>query len=305
MERLPKPGHAFGVDPHRRQFYSLRQSRYDALAQDISDWAGAAARTGKKLAVLDVGCGSGTLLRHLEYKPHFDNMLLSATELRKLEVYKRHVYQQFFIGDLLKGYPEIPSDAYDVVVCEQVFEHLRRLDLAIETLERVLKPGGKLVVGVPIFLPPLHMLRKHVVPILDRAMHRRRHRDHAQAFSLRSFLRAMEAHPNLKLLLVRGFRVISGGLLRPLENYCWWWRLNRRIGELLPAACIEIQAIFEKKAVEIRARSAVEISHTDKVSARTPPLATPIFAGHLLAAAAGFALALPVFAPHGLREVDR
>ena len=40
--------------------------------------------------------------------------------------------------------------------------------------------------------------------------------------------------------------MISGGLLRSLENYHWWWKLNRRIGVLLPAACIEIQVIGTK-----------------------------------------------------------
>jgi hypothetical protein len=45
---------------------------------------------------------------------------------------------------------------------------------------------------------------------------------------------------------VRGFRIISGGLLRPLENYRWWWRFNRRLGARLPAACIEAQIIARK-----------------------------------------------------------
>jgi len=48
---------------------------------------------------------------------------------------------------------------------------------------------------------------------------------------------------------VRGFRIVSGGLLRPLENYRWWWRFNRRLGELLPAACIEAQIIARKIGV--------------------------------------------------------
>jgi hypothetical protein len=38
-------------------------------------------------------------------------------------------------------------------------------------------------------------------------------------------------------------------LLRPLENYRWWWRFNRRLGELLPAACIEVQIIARKTGV--------------------------------------------------------
>jgi hypothetical protein len=42
--------------------------------------------------------------------------------------------------------------------------------------------------------------------------------------------------------------VISGGILRPLENHRWWWKFNRWLGERIPAACIEIQAIMQKQA---------------------------------------------------------
>jgi ubiquinone/menaquinone biosynthesis C-methylase UbiE len=238
---------AFGVDPHGRQLYTLRQSRYDAVAQDISDWARTAAEKSKKLSVLDVGCGVGTLLRHLEAKPCFNNMAISATDLSVNRwLYKKELLTEFFAGDLLHGYPEIPSNTYDVVICEQVLEHLPELDVALATLARVVKPGGKLVVGVPIFLPPLHMIRKYVIPKLDHIFLPRKSRGHEQAFSQYLILRKLKQNPKLRVVKIRGFRIISGGLLRPLENYRWWWKLNRRIGELLPAACIEIQAIMEK-----------------------------------------------------------
>jgi hypothetical protein len=44
---------AFGIDPMRRERYSLRQSRYDALAQDVSEWVSAV--DGEKLCLLIVG----------------------------------------------------------------------------------------------------------------------------------------------------------------------------------------------------------------------------------------------------------
>ena len=50
---------AYGVDPKRRQRYNLRQARYDALAHDIDALAGEAAAIGRRLAVLDIGCGKG------------------------------------------------------------------------------------------------------------------------------------------------------------------------------------------------------------------------------------------------------
>ena len=39
MDGFPNPNHAFGVDPRRREYYSLRQARYDALAHDIDAMA--------------------------------------------------------------------------------------------------------------------------------------------------------------------------------------------------------------------------------------------------------------------------
>jgi len=239
------PRLAFGVDPSRPERYSLRQARYAALADDISEWAGAAARRGDSLSLLDVGCGWGPLLRHLDTKPHFDKLEMSAADVSDTALYRKDVYRGYFIGDLTGGYPEIPSGHYDVVVCEQVLEHLAALDTAIATLVRVLRPGGRLVIGVPIFLPPLHLARKHLVPLLPRML-RPDDSTHQQAFSLASFRRELRRHRSLSVETVRGFRIISGGLLRPLENYRWWWRFNRRLGELLPAACIEAQIIARK-----------------------------------------------------------
>src|SRR5690348_7176939 len=149
----PLPRLAFGVDPSRPERYSLRQARYAALADDISKWAGAAARRGESLSLLDVGCGWGPLLRHLDTKPHFDTIAMSAADVSDTALYRKKIYREYVIGDLTGGYPEIASAHYDVVVCEQVLEHLAALDTAIATLVRVLRPGGRLVIGVPIFLP--------------------------------------------------------------------------------------------------------------------------------------------------------
>jgi SAM-dependent methyltransferase len=241
------PGRAFGVDPKRTQRYNLRQARYDALASDIDAFAGQVAKAGRRLAVLDIGCGRGTAATHLSAKPNFDVIDIDATDVspgayRKLDT---SLYRSIFYGDLTKGYPELPSSSYDVVVCEQVLEHLVDLDVAIETIGRLVKPGGRAFVGVPIFLPPLHLVRRHIVPVIDRLMGRKE-RGHVQAFTLTSFKKSLLTHSKLAFVEARGFRIISGGPLRPLEEFRSWWAFNRWLGAKIPAACTEVQVILER-----------------------------------------------------------
>ena len=229
--------------------YRLRQARYVVLAQDIDRWAEDAAAAGRTLSVLDVGCGWGPLLCQLEAEPHFANLRVSGADVVDKVVHRRDLYGEFFVGDLTGGYPEIASDRYDVVVCEQVLEHLGTLDVAIATLARIVRPGGVLAIGVPIFFPPLHLARRHLVPLLAHLLPQVQVGTHEQAFSLWSFRRLLRAHPELSIARTRGFRIISGGLLRRLENYAWWWRFNRRLGELLPSLCIEVQILLVKSPV--------------------------------------------------------
>ncbi|WP_459696732.1 class I SAM-dependent methyltransferase [Acidisoma sp. C75] len=238
------PALAFGVDPTRAPRYSLRQARYDAAAEDIDRWAAAFLALGQRMEVLDVGFGTASLLRHLEPRPHFHAIDLDGADYLARDFYGEHLFRDIKRSDLMAGMPEVPSERYDVVVCEQVLEHLADLDRAIPALERVLKPGGRLIVGVPIFLPPLAWARAAYVSWTLRR-NPARHWSHIQTFSQRSFLGRMQALSGLSLLSLRGFRIASEGILNPLENQRWWWRLNRRVGEAIPWACIEIQAFYQ------------------------------------------------------------
>src|SRR5205085_3091969 len=145
------------------------------------------------------------------------------------------------------GLPQLPSNAYDVVVCEQVLEHLQHCEDALAELVRVLRPSGLLVVGVPIFPFGLHLLRRHLVPRLDRWFKVKKVRGHVQAFSQRTFLQMLDDTGELEIEQVRGFRFISGGPLRPLEYCRWWWQLNRHLGRMLPSLCTEIQVLARKQ----------------------------------------------------------
>ena len=127
-----------------------------------------------------------------------------------------------FIGDLTQGYPELVTASYDVVICEQVLEHLhgagdsdgdfrpaveagragvhRRADLPAAAASRPSPPGAA------------------ARPADFGSNHRR---DHVQAFTLGHLKAALLAHSELRFVEARGFRIISGGVLRPLEERRW------------------------------------------------------------------------------------
>jgi len=259
---------AFGIDPKRAQRYNLRQARYDALAHDIDVLAGKAALAGQRLAVLDIGCGKGAAAMHLRARPNFGAIDIDATDIGVKYELDTGLYRSvMYGGDLTKGYPELPTGSYDVVICEQVLEHLLDLEIPMATISRLVKPGGRAFVGVPIFLPPLHLARRHVVPILDRLVGYKGKRTHVQAFTLAHFKAALLAHTKMRFMEARGFRVISGGPFRRLEELRWWWVFNRWLGAKLPGACIEVQVILEKP---LAVTPSLKIPRADALLLRKP-----------------------------------
>jgi ubiquinone/menaquinone biosynthesis C-methylase UbiE len=244
---------AFGVEPGLPPF-RLRQARYQALAEDVARHAqDHFARTGRKLDLLDVGVGDGVSMRYLEVNAGAEHIRYHGVDLFPKGAHRVYKADQWRLTqvDLEHGMPQVPSERYDLVICEQVLEHLQTCEQGLSELIRVLRPGGLLIVGVPIFAHGVHQLRAHLVRLLRLT----KPRGHVQSFSQRSFLRMLDATAALEVQQVRGFRIVSGGILRPLEYYRWWWRLNRRLGALVPSLCVEIQVIARKKA----ARAAVAL----------------------------------------------
>ncbi len=241
---------AFGVEEGFAP-YRLRQARYYELGVDCAQWARQHFEaTRQKYELLDIGTYDGVTRRYVEIHPGSEHVKYHAVDIfpqGKEFVYKHQDWQLHHI-DLTKGLPGLKSNSYDVVVCEQVLEHLHDPAVAIHAMHRVLRPGGRMILGVPIFPEGMHLLRKHVVPVVDRIT-KAKPRGHVQAWSKRTFVNLIKKTcPDLKIETARGFRIISGGLLRPLESYRWWWQLNRRIGATLPSLCVEVQIILQKPA---------------------------------------------------------
>ena len=251
MLSIPANGLAFGVDSTRRERYSLRQARYFALGETVGPLAADAKKQGETFRMLDIGIQHGVSRRYIERHPDTDQIDYHGADLALLPTIYRPDSWTLYTGDLTEGYPQIPSNHFDVVVCEQVLEHLPTVETAMKALSRVLKPGGTMIVGVPIFPFGLHLARRHIVPIIDALNPWARSRGHLQAFSLRSFTSLLKEHAEVEVQETRGFRIISGGVLRPLENQQWWWKMNCKLGKMMPGLCIETQVVATKPQAEV------------------------------------------------------
>jgi SAM-dependent methyltransferase len=238
---------AFGVEPSDRR-YRLRLARYKALAETIAAYA----REGnprRPLKLLDVGAGNGRTLRYLEAEgvaAHIEFHGVDLSPKRLVNVYRPERWS-LVQANVEHGLP-FDTASFDVVVCEQVLEHLHDPQGVVDEIARVLKPDGLLIAGVPSFPPVGYWIRKRLVPWIDRR--KGRARDHVQVFTSRMFA-AMFPQELFEIRDKRGFRWITGGLLAPLEDFRLWYRYSLFMARLLPWLCTETQVVARRKPASV------------------------------------------------------
>jgi SAM-dependent methyltransferase len=111
------------------------------------------ARRVQASRALDYGCGDGT----------FAAMLASDKKARPEEIVGVEIGEElvsdcrarhgregvnFTLADELDG--PAHTEAYDVVFCMEVLEHVVGLEAVLDRIERVLAPGGTLLISVPV-----------------------------------------------------------------------------------------------------------------------------------------------------------
>ena len=92
---------------------------------------------------LDIGCGTGLILRHL------------PAESVGIDINSRHLERarkyvpgaKVRLGDAEKL--EFSDESFSTVVCTEVLEHLVHSDTAVKEIRRVLEPGGVLIGSTP------------------------------------------------------------------------------------------------------------------------------------------------------------
>jgi 2-polyprenyl-3-methyl-5-hydroxy-6-metoxy-1,4-benzoquinol methylase len=95
--------------------------------------------------VLEIGCGSGLLLEKLKEKTN----RLTGLEFHQTAVDECRKKGLDVINESIEQHAAKRPAYYDVVCIMQVLEHVTAVHSFLSAAVRVLKPGGKLIIGVP------------------------------------------------------------------------------------------------------------------------------------------------------------
>jgi SAM-dependent methyltransferase len=146
-----KGGTSQTMDPYHARDPQSRTLEALANASAYNDWMFSVFEEFIGDRVLEIGCGTGNLTRHLLEKArdvtaidiHADYLELLSRTVRVPEGHTLTVRNQNFLEDMsgLSG--------YSTVVLINVLEHLPEQDEALRRIYQALSPGGRVVVLVP------------------------------------------------------------------------------------------------------------------------------------------------------------
>lgn len=109
-----------------------------------------AAMIPKNSRVLDVGCGTGDFVRHLENtRP---DLIITACDFSRSAIEyaaKKSPASTFRVVDILQLSSSLNDTTFDFVVCFETIEHVDDPQKLVDEMQKVLKPGGTIVITTP------------------------------------------------------------------------------------------------------------------------------------------------------------
>jgi len=124
---------------------SLEKIHGDAFRMVDRHLVSLSSPTATKRSVLDVGCSTGDLLSFFR-RAGYENILGVDPSPVSRELAAKLYGVPVAIGSL---YSFRPPEPFDVVLLSSVLEHLPDLDEALESLRRLVRPGGIAFIQVP------------------------------------------------------------------------------------------------------------------------------------------------------------
>lgn len=142
----------------RNPFALIRWSHRSRFARAVDL---AAVAGGRRL--LDFGCGDATFLALLARSPHAPAAAVGAElETGVVEGNRRRFAHLPALSFVLQSELESPAltGTFDVITCMEVFEHVTDPEGGLDLFHRLLRPGGRLILSVPVEIGPAVVLKQ-------------------------------------------------------------------------------------------------------------------------------------------------
>ncbi|MES2213789.1 MAG: class I SAM-dependent methyltransferase [Patescibacteria group bacterium] len=94
--------------------------------------------------VLDVGCGDGRSLLQLEALGYEAHGIEADENIRRI---KDELRLDIYIGTI-EDYPSLP-EKFDIIIANQLIEHIINLESFMNSAYKLLKPGGTIIMSTP------------------------------------------------------------------------------------------------------------------------------------------------------------
>lgn len=201
----------------------LNYGRHIIEAWGADEALSRAALGENNIRILDLGCGSGTDLLNVSREAESRGVSRHALELSGFEVHGpyREVCEAAGITthaiDLEENIYPGEDASFDIVIANQILEHAKEVFWIMGEVGRLLKPGGKFIVGVPN-LASLHnrfLLAAGHQPTVQQTLSA-----HVRGFTVPDFCSFAEKGGYFKVKDIKGsnFYPLPGALARPLAR---------------------------------------------------------------------------------------
>ncbi len=174
--------------------------------------------------VLDVGCAYGFMLQ--KFPTTFEKFGVDISEFAIAEAKKRVSGATLKVGGAEDKF-SFPENFFDIIVCNDVIEHLENPRVALGNMFKVLKTGGLLYLNTPNF----NWLRKKVFAYADRKEH------HISLLPHKTLL---------DLLTKAGFNIIDHWTYTSI-TYFFFMKFRSNIGHESAFICRKFENLLPKK----------------------------------------------------------
>jgi SAM-dependent methyltransferase len=133
--------------------------------------------------ILDIGCSGGVLLAELQKNNYHDISGVDISPKAIALAKQRDVGKIYQSEAILTPFPD---SYFDIVIASDILEHLPDDSLALKEWQRILKPNGLMIIGVPAF--------QFLYSIHDQINH------HYRRYDKKDLLKLLNNFPALKII---------------------------------------------------------------------------------------------------------